>query len=101
MRYNLTDRIIPQVFDQKAWKAISPLHRVNCRIFAEKVIEATLAAIKEDGFVIVPHHSNMTDEQAEAIANTVHVCGGIAYDAYRLAIDAAPAWPVTAEVAND
>lgn len=43
-----------------------------------------------DGWVLVPDASNMTDEQAEAIASIANCCGGIAYDIYRAMIAAAP-----------
>lgn len=51
---------------------------------------AMAAARLPAGFVAVPDADNMTDEQAEAIAQVANVCGGIAYDIYRAAIDAAP-----------
>lgn len=42
------------------------------------------------GWKLVPDESNMTDEQAEAIAKMANCCGGIAYDIYRVALAAAP-----------
>lgn len=47
-----------------------------------------------EGFVLVPDASNMTDDQAEAIARMAGCCGGIAYDIYRVALEAAPRPPV-------
>lgn len=43
-------------------------------------------------FVLCPTAADMTDDQAEAIALGIGVCGGMAYDAYRLALSAAPAY---------
>lgn len=58
-------------------------------------VEKLLAAMRRvmsppAGRVLVPDAANMTDEQAEAIAQVANVCGGIAYDIYRAAIEAAP-----------
>jgi hypothetical protein len=49
-----------------------------------------LAAIAAQGLVVVPNASNMTDEQAEAIAMAIGCCGGIAHTAYAAALAARP-----------
>jgi hypothetical protein len=41
---------------------------------------------------LVPDHMDMTDDQAEAVALGIGVCGGMAYDSYRLSLAAAPAF---------
>lgn len=46
-----------------------------------------------EGFMLVPNLSNMTDDQAEAIAMMAGCCGGIAHDIYRAALDSAPVPP--------
>lgn len=45
------------------------------------------------GWQAVPDASNMTNEQAVAIAAIANCCGGIAYDIYRAALAAAPRPP--------
>ena len=42
------------------------------------------------GYVLVPDAANMTDAQAEAIAEQANCCGGVAYDIYCAALAAAP-----------
>lgn len=49
-------------------------------------------------WAVVPDHIGMTDEQAEAIASKAHCCGGMAYDAYRAMLAAAPEFNVEAMV---
>lgn len=51
------------------------------------------APVAPAGWVLVPDASNMTDEQAEAIAERANCCGGIAYDIYRALLEASPKAP--------
>ena len=44
----------------------------------------------ETKWKLVPDASNMTDEQAEAIAERANCCGGIAYDIYRALLEVSP-----------
>lgn len=55
--------------------------------------QQAVQAAEPDGWKLVPDVDNMTDEQAEAIADVARVCGGGALGIYRAALAAAPAHP--------
>ena len=74
--------------------------RQHLLAFGRAAFEAGQAAAQQavqaavpDGWKLVPDVDNMTDEQAEAIADVARVCGGGALGIYRAALAAAPAHP--------
>ena len=67
---------------------------------AQSVEQAAPQAVQASvptGWKLVPDADNMTDDQAEAIAEVARVCGGGAYGIYRAALDAAPHPPEAAQ----
>jgi len=64
--------------------------RQRCCARLRALASAAQPAAVPPGYVLVPDAENMTDAQAEAIAEQANCCGGTAYDIYCAALAAAP-----------
>lgn len=74
----------------EAWRITYQSSEQAARAAYALANELALRGHAPSGWRLVPDHTHMTDEQAEAIAGIANCCGGIAYDIYRAALEAAP-----------